>query len=344
MAYTNAWDETAPAGTDAIAAGDDEIRQFKLDIRERLNSLLHGAAALAQDLDPLVLAASVTQGDGTAEDCIYIINGNAQDFYFGLDDSVDDFIIGVGNTMGTTPAIIIDENALVRFGAAGTQDGQAHILSGSTSRIGLVVEMPATPSVNAQEWHYNGVGGGSTPFINLTAAITRIATGSRDLGDDLAGPEVQIGRNLNSTNPNAGSLAFVDLAGSKRFYWADSTGDLRYNTVPPSAAVADTDGVVVGTQSSPLRDLDTGELLKNLGELATPEEGLANVLKTQYYHYTYVNGRYNKSEFVGSYSEISPHLMMDKGRTFSPVNATSFNSLAIQALHARIEALERRVN
>jgi hypothetical protein len=36
MSHTNAWDETAPAGTDLISAGDDEIRQFKLDTRERM--------------------------------------------------------------------------------------------------------------------------------------------------------------------------------------------------------------------------------------------------------------------------------------------------------------------
>lgn len=35
--FSNAWDETKPAGTDAIALGDDQIRQLKLDLRERFN-------------------------------------------------------------------------------------------------------------------------------------------------------------------------------------------------------------------------------------------------------------------------------------------------------------------
>lgn len=35
--FSNAWDEAKPAGTDAIALGDDQIRKFKLDARERLN-------------------------------------------------------------------------------------------------------------------------------------------------------------------------------------------------------------------------------------------------------------------------------------------------------------------
>jgi len=35
MAATNQWNETSPKGTDLISAGDDEIRKFKLDVRER---------------------------------------------------------------------------------------------------------------------------------------------------------------------------------------------------------------------------------------------------------------------------------------------------------------------
>jgi hypothetical protein len=53
---------------------------------------------------------SVTIGDGAAADTKIVFDGNAQDFYVGLDDSADDLLIGVGSTVGTTPAISIDEN------------------------------------------------------------------------------------------------------------------------------------------------------------------------------------------------------------------------------------------
>jgi len=36
MPATRAWDESKPAGTDYVSAGDDEIRATKVDIRERL--------------------------------------------------------------------------------------------------------------------------------------------------------------------------------------------------------------------------------------------------------------------------------------------------------------------
>jgi len=53
---------------------------------------------------------SITIGDGAAVDTKIVYNGNAQDFYVGLDDSADDLIIGLGSTVGTTPIMSFDEN------------------------------------------------------------------------------------------------------------------------------------------------------------------------------------------------------------------------------------------
>ena len=57
---------------------------------------------------------SLTIGDAGAEDTKIVFDGNAQDFYIGLDDSADDLLIGLGSAVGTTPAIAIDENLLVK--------------------------------------------------------------------------------------------------------------------------------------------------------------------------------------------------------------------------------------
>ena len=56
---------------------------------------------------------TLTIGDAGAEDAKIVFDGNAQDFYVGLDDSVDDLVIGKGSAVGTTPALAIDENLLV---------------------------------------------------------------------------------------------------------------------------------------------------------------------------------------------------------------------------------------
>jgi hypothetical protein len=55
---------------------------------------------------------TLTIGDAGAEDTKIVFDGNAQDFYIGLDDSADDLLVGLGSTVGTTPAIAIDENLL----------------------------------------------------------------------------------------------------------------------------------------------------------------------------------------------------------------------------------------
>ena len=66
----------------------------------------------------LVVSPTLTIGDATAEDTKIVFDGNAQDFYIGLDDSADDLLIGLGSTVGTTPAIIIDENVDIGIGAS----------------------------------------------------------------------------------------------------------------------------------------------------------------------------------------------------------------------------------
>jgi len=61
---------------------------------------------------------TLTIGDAGAEDTKIVFDGNAQDYYIGLDDSADDLVIGKGSTVGTTPAIVIDENLNVGIGNA----------------------------------------------------------------------------------------------------------------------------------------------------------------------------------------------------------------------------------
>ena len=58
----------------------------------------------------LIVGGNLTVGDGGAEDQKVVFNGNAQDYYVGLDDGTDDLIIGLGSAVGTTPAITINED------------------------------------------------------------------------------------------------------------------------------------------------------------------------------------------------------------------------------------------
>ena len=122
-----------------IAAGKVAIVQ--------LDGAGSGAAVLdvltdLQLSDSLTLnGPTLTIGDATAEDTKIVFDGNAQDFYVGLDDSADDLVIGLGSTVGTTPAISIDEDQFVTMPKKVTASTSANI-----SQVAI------TSSSNATAW------------------------------------------------------------------------------------------------------------------------------------------------------------------------------------------------
>ena len=75
----------------------------------------------------LTVSPTLTVGTGAEEDTKIVFDGNAQDFYIGLDDSADDLIIGKGSAVGTTPAISIDENLNTVLAGNVTISGDATI-------------------------------------------------------------------------------------------------------------------------------------------------------------------------------------------------------------------------
>ena len=81
---------------------------------------------------PVVINGStptLTIGDAGEEDTKLVFDGNAQDFYIGLDDSADDLLIGNGSTVGSNVAIGVNESQVVQFNGAytfPTSDGSAN--------------------------------------------------------------------------------------------------------------------------------------------------------------------------------------------------------------------------
>ncbi len=56
MAHTNVWSNVIPAGSDALNTADDQIRQLRLDIQERMDEVVDDWTA-----DPVV--PSIDVGD-----------------------------------------------------------------------------------------------------------------------------------------------------------------------------------------------------------------------------------------------------------------------------------------
>jgi len=137
---------TNPVASDSVSVGDDHLRMLKTVLKTQFSGLSGTTAVTATEaemnyLDIATLGTSadskvltqasgvvtivgdvvvsgttpkVTIGDAGAEDTTLLFDGNAQDYYIALDDSADDLLIGLGSTVGTTPAISIDENLAVK--------------------------------------------------------------------------------------------------------------------------------------------------------------------------------------------------------------------------------------
>jgi len=88
-------------------------------------------------------APVLTVGDAGEEDTTLLFDGNAQDFYIALDDSADDLLIGLGNAVGTTPAISIDETLAVSMAAGLTLVGDIAVNGDDITCDGDMVLDPA---------------------------------------------------------------------------------------------------------------------------------------------------------------------------------------------------------
>jgi len=108
-----------------------------LSIDENQLATFHAGVTLAGTTPTLTI------GDAGEEDAKIVFDGNAQDFYIGLDDTADDLIIGSGSTVGTTPAIVVDENQNVGIGGA---PGTLFDITGSGTDL-LRITAPTQPVV-----------------------------------------------------------------------------------------------------------------------------------------------------------------------------------------------------
>ena len=104
------------AAADTKLVYDGNAKDFYVGLDDSADKLVVGVGSTVGTNSILTLDDdSVTVGDGAAADTKLVFDGNAQDYYVGLDDSEDDLVIGLGSTVGTTPAISIDENQVATF-------------------------------------------------------------------------------------------------------------------------------------------------------------------------------------------------------------------------------------
>ena len=116
------------AAVDTALIYDGNAKDFYVALDDSADKLVIGEGSTVGTNSILTIDDySLTIGDGAAVDTKLVFDGNAQDYYVGLDDSADDLVIGLGSTVGTTPAISIDENQNVTMPKIVTASTSANI-------------------------------------------------------------------------------------------------------------------------------------------------------------------------------------------------------------------------
>ena len=102
---------TGAAAADQHILFNGNAKDFYVALDDSADKLVIGEGSTVGTNSILTITDdSLTIGDASAVATKIVFDGNAQDFYVGLDDSADDLIIGLGSTVGTTPAITINED------------------------------------------------------------------------------------------------------------------------------------------------------------------------------------------------------------------------------------------
>jgi hypothetical protein len=138
------------AAVDTALIYDGNAKDFYVALDDSADKLVIGEGSTVGTNNILTIDDdSVTIGDGAAVDTKLVFDGNAQDYYVGLDDSADDLVIGLGSTVGTTPAVSIDENQKATFPKAVTASTSANITQVALTSSSNAVAWDAAAAANA---------------------------------------------------------------------------------------------------------------------------------------------------------------------------------------------------
>jgi len=168
---------------DATILYDGNAKDFYIALDDSSDKLVIGEGSTVGTNSILTITDdSVTVGDAAAVDTKIVFDGNAQDYYVGLDDSSDSLVLGLGSALGTTPAITINSSQVATFAQAPVfPDGSIAIddlnIDGGTD-IGAAL-------VDADEIIVDDGGGGTNRRCDMSRVKTYIGAASamNDLSD-----------------------------------------------------------------------------------------------------------------------------------------------------------------
>ena len=205
--------DVVPASGGTFSGNVTAASNFTVSGNHTVDGNLTVTGNIIGDVEITGTTPKLTIGDADAEDSTLLFDGNAQDFYIALDDSADDLLIGLGSTVGTTPAISIDENLKTQFGGGAVGKTSTANATGSTTldyNANQNFVLTATGNITLANPSTETVG--QTGFI----AIIQDGTGSRTLtlGTDYESPAGG-GITLTTTANATDVLPYVVIAANR---------------------------------------------------------------------------------------------------------------------------------
>jgi hypothetical protein len=199
---------------------------------------------------------TLTIGDAGAEDTKIVFDGNAQDYYVGLDDSADKLIIGVGSAVGTTAALSVDssqnleiEGTLNTLGFKGPR--------GNFTNSMLINDSATTGTLSSAS---NNTGFGNNVFEALTSGTGNTAVGAEALAVNTTGlNNVAIGFDALKANTIGFQNTVVGVFAMDDAVAASRNTAIGYATLTNLAASSATDTDNTGVGHGALQTLVTGQ-------------------------------------------------------------------------------------
>jgi hypothetical protein len=212
------------------------------------------------------------------------------------------------------------------FGSANTFSTKQTIDPSSTSVEGLEIDMPSGTTENGYVLEYNNV---DRHWSKVDADESLIRLQSADLGNDISGPYIYLGRNNNATSPGAGHLRFVDKGAQVYYLHFDDSGNLRGGTAAPVGS-ADTTNSRIGGEN--VGDVKMASYQTAAAGTSTYYQAL-NLTSSGYIDEIIVMRDHTNGDVTWSGEHCYIQINIDGGgaQTLSPVNLTPFSADDVMA-------------
>jgi hypothetical protein len=130
------------------------------------------------------------------------------------------------------------------FGTANTFTTTQTIDPSGTGVEGLEIDMPASTTANSFVVEYDGA---NRVRFYVDADQSYLSLVNVDLGNNVRGPNIEIGRNTNATQSSAGHIELIDKGGTSYYLHADDSGNARFGSTIPTGSADTTNDLLGGT-------------------------------------------------------------------------------------------------